>query len=65
MPEMPREGAQFLAICDVPQLDRLVKTGRGNRLAIRAEADTIDPILMPREGAQFLAIRDIPQLDPS
>ena len=47
---MPAEGAQLVAICDIPQFDCPVTTGRGDRLAIGAEADTIDPIPMPRES---------------
>jgi hypothetical protein len=42
------ENLELLAF-NAPEFDCAVPTSRGNRLAVRAEADVIDPICM-REG---------------
>ena len=57
---MAEEGGQFRSVL-VPQLHRVVSTGGGKGLAIGAETDAQNGVLMTEEGGQFRSV-PVPQL---
>src|SRR5262249_49435421 len=60
---MALEGGGSLAGDHVPQLDRVVFTPGGQRLAIRAERHGLHIEAMSLEGGSLLAGLQVPQLD--
>src|SRR5262245_11605594 len=62
---MPHAGRDFLACRYLPEFDRLVLTTRSHNLAVGAETDARDLVLMPRQGMTCLVSLLNPQVDNS
>jgi hypothetical protein len=52
---MPLEGADFFACFYIPELDSPVITTAHQSIAVGAETDASDRVIMPLEGSDFLA----------
>ena len=52
---MPLKGADFLACFYIPEFDSVVPTTAYQSLAVGAETDASDRVIMPLEGSDFLA----------
>src|SRR5262249_36847295 len=60
---VPLEGQQLLPRGHVPDLDAVVVAGRGQTLAVRAERNLPDPVLVSAQGAHLASGLQIPDLD--
>src|SRR6266705_1538709 len=60
---MARQGGSLLPTGHIPQLDRLVRTPRGQAAPIRTKGHAQDPSLMARQGGSLLPTGHVPQLD--
>src|SRR5262249_47177821 len=60
---VPFQFAEQLAVGDVPEANRLILTGRGQRIAIRTEGDAVDRAGVSGESADFLAAGEVPEFD--
>src|SRR5262249_52443682 len=47
----------------VPDMDRPIRAGRGQAIAIRAEGHTLDAVVVPGQPDDFLAGHRVPDLD--